>query len=73
MTSLLGSPNGTHDDLPRTGQADAGSFSLSDRYTRESGTVYLTGIQALVRTVRDRARLDRRQNQIGRASCRERV
>ncbi|WP_295649454.1 indolepyruvate ferredoxin oxidoreductase family protein [uncultured Dietzia sp.] len=62
MTSLLGSPNGTHDDLPRTGQADAGSFSLSDRYTRESGTVYLTGIQALVRTVRDRARLDRRQN-----------
>lgn len=62
MTSLLGSPSGTHDDLPRTGHADAGSFSLSDRYTRESGTVFLTGIQALVRTVRDRARLDRRQN-----------
>ena len=62
MTSLLGSPNGTHDDLPPTGQADAGSFSLSDRYTRQNGTVYLTGIQALVRTVRDRARLDRRQN-----------
>ena len=62
MTSLLGSPHGTHDDLPRTGRADASSFSLSDRYTRESGTVYLTGIQALVRTVRDRARLDRRQN-----------
>lgn len=63
MTSLLGSSSsGSHDDLPRTGQADAGSFSLSDRYTRESGTVYLTGIQALVRTVRDRARLDRRQN-----------
>lgn len=62
MTSVLGTPNGTHDDLPRSGQADAGSFSLSDRYTRESGTVYLTGIQALVRTVRDRARLDRRQN-----------
>ena len=62
MTSLLGPQSGTHDDLPRTGQADAGSFSLSDRYTRESGTVYLTGIQALVRTVRDRARLDRRQN-----------
>ena len=62
MTSLLGFPNGTHDDLPRTGRADASSFSLSDRYTRENGTVYLTGIQALVRTVRDRARLDRRQN-----------
>ena len=38
------------------------SFSLDDRYTRETGTVYLTGIQALVRMVRDRARLDRRQN-----------
>ncbi|PWD44828.1 2-oxoacid ferredoxin oxidoreductase [Gordonia paraffinivorans] len=37
-------------------------FSLEDRYTRESGTVYLTGIQALVRMVRDRARVDRRQN-----------
>jgi indolepyruvate ferredoxin oxidoreductase len=38
------------------------SFSLDDRYTRESGTIYLTGIQALVRMVRDRARIDRRQN-----------
>ena len=37
-------------------------FSLEDRYTRESGTVYLTGIQALVRMVRDRARVDRLQN-----------
>ncbi|MDV8001147.1 indolepyruvate ferredoxin oxidoreductase family protein [Rhodococcus sp. IEGM 1408] len=77
MTSLLGSPSGTRDDLPRPGQrdtghtstdltqtvqTDTGSFTLSDRYTRESGTVFLTGIQALVRTVRDRARLDRRNN-----------
>lgn len=62
MTSLLRPSSGSHDDLPRTGRADAASFSLSDRYTRESGTVFLTGIQALVRTVRDRARLDRRQN-----------
>ncbi len=62
MTSLLDPSSGTHDDLPRTGRGDAASFSLSDRYTRESGTVFLTGIQALVRTVRDRARLDRRQN-----------
>ncbi|MDL9937963.1 indolepyruvate ferredoxin oxidoreductase family protein [Gordonia sp. ABSL1-1] len=37
-------------------------FSLDDRYTRESGTIYLTGIQALVRMVRDRALVDRRQN-----------
>lgn len=39
----------------------APSFSLDDRYTRESGSVYLTGIQALVRMVADRARLDRRR------------
>ncbi|GAC70375.1 indolepyruvate ferredoxin oxidoreductase family protein [Gordonia soli] len=37
-------------------------FSLDDRYTRESGTIYLTGIQALVRMVRDRAVLDRRND-----------
>ena len=37
-------------------------FSLDDRYARESGTIYLSGIQALVRMVRDRARVDRRQN-----------
>ncbi|SIR75573.1 indolepyruvate ferredoxin oxidoreductase family protein [Williamsia sterculiae] len=37
------------------------SFSLDDRYSRESGTIYLTGIQALVRMVRDRAVLDRRE------------
>ncbi|MFW0791352.1 indolepyruvate ferredoxin oxidoreductase family protein [Gordonia sp. CPCC 205333] len=39
--------------------ASRGSFSLDDRYTRESGTIYLTGIQALVRMVRDRAIVDR--------------
>ncbi|MET9200275.1 indolepyruvate ferredoxin oxidoreductase family protein [Gordonia sp. NPDC003585] len=37
-------------------------FSLDDRYTRDSGTIFLTGIQALVRMVRDRARVDRRQD-----------
>ncbi|MCF8589799.1 indolepyruvate ferredoxin oxidoreductase family protein [Gordonia liuliyuniae] len=35
-------------------------FSLDDRYTREAGSIYLTGIQALVRMVRDRAVIDRR-------------
>ncbi|MFC7753218.1 indolepyruvate ferredoxin oxidoreductase family protein [Tsukamurella soli] len=56
-------PAGRHDQDPRGGQSAAvQSFSLDDRYTREEGTVYLTGIQALVRMVRDRARLDRRQN-----------
>lgn len=55
--------DGEHDRDPLGGAAaSVESFSLDDRYTRESGTVYLTGIQALVRMVRDRARLDRRQN-----------
>ncbi len=34
--------------------------SLDERYLRDGGTVYLTGIQAIVRSVRDRALLDRR-------------
>ncbi len=54
---------GDHDRDPLGGNASpVESFSLDDRYTRETGTVYLTGIQALVRMVRDRAKLDRRQN-----------
>ncbi|WP_288337428.1 indolepyruvate ferredoxin oxidoreductase family protein [uncultured Gordonia sp.] len=36
---------------------------LEDRYVRESGTVFLGGIAALVRMVRDRALVDRRMNQ----------
>ncbi len=35
-------------------------FSLEDRYQREEGAVYLTGIQALVRMLLDRARADQR-------------
>jgi indolepyruvate ferredoxin oxidoreductase len=35
-------------------------FSLEDRYHREEGAVYLTGIQALVRMLLDRARADQR-------------
>ncbi|MEJ6014055.1 indolepyruvate ferredoxin oxidoreductase family protein [Corynebacterium sp. H127] len=38
----------------------ARGFSLEDRYTREEGTVFLSGISALARMVRDRAVLDRR-------------
>jgi len=34
-------------------------FSLDERYTRESGSVYLTGIQALVRLPMDQVRRDR--------------
>ena len=35
-------------------------FSLEDRYRREEGVVYVTGIQALVRMLLDRARADQR-------------
>jgi indolepyruvate ferredoxin oxidoreductase len=35
--------------------------SLDDRYLREDGTVYLTGIHALVRMLLDRARYDKTQ------------
>ena len=35
------------------------AFSLEDRYRKTEGTVYLTGVQALVRTILARARLDR--------------
>jgi indolepyruvate ferredoxin oxidoreductase len=38
--------------------------TLDDRYELAEGTVYLTGIQALVRTVRDRALLDRRHGHV---------
>ena len=34
-------------------------YALSDRYLIEDGTVYLTGVQALVRVVLDRTRRDR--------------
>ncbi len=37
-----------------------GGFTREDRYLRTDGTVYLTGIQALVRVLFDRVRHDRR-------------
>ncbi|WP_350334798.1 indolepyruvate ferredoxin oxidoreductase family protein [Coralliovum pocilloporae] len=39
--------------------AFAKRITLDDKYARENGSVYLTGIQALVRVALDRARLDR--------------
>jgi indolepyruvate ferredoxin oxidoreductase len=38
-------------------------YALTDRYRREDGTVYLTGVQALVRVLFDRARQDRARGQ----------
>jgi indolepyruvate ferredoxin oxidoreductase len=44
-----------------TAAATTASLSLEDRYTRLDGTIYFTGIQALVRLVLDRARYDQRR------------
>lgn len=38
-------------------------YALTDRYLREEGTVYLTGVQALVRVLFDRTRQDQRRGQ----------
>ena len=35
------------------------TFTLADRYVKREGTIYLSGIEALVRLLLDRARLDR--------------
>lgn len=48
-------PAGAEDHSP----TDADRALLADRYTAESGAVQMTGIQALVRMVRDRALADR--------------
>ncbi len=44
--------------MPAAGMGSG--FTLEDRYLREEGTVYLTGVQALVRLLFDRIRHDRR-------------
>ena len=36
-------------------------FSLDDRYARESGAIYLSGVQALARILIDQNRADRRR------------
>jgi indolepyruvate ferredoxin oxidoreductase len=55
-------PRNAAEPAPRAPQTGIAGFSLDERYTRDAGDIYLTGIQALVRTIRDRARVDRRQN-----------
>ncbi|MCH0564851.1 indolepyruvate ferredoxin oxidoreductase family protein [Streptomyces sp. MUM 136J] len=40
----------------------AGAFTLDHRYLCQDGTVYLTGVQALVRVLLDRVRHDRRSS-----------
>ncbi|WP_179723816.1 indolepyruvate ferredoxin oxidoreductase family protein [Saccharopolyspora hordei] len=43
-----------------TKEFEMAGFTLDDRYLRDAGTVYVTGVQALVRMLFDRVRLDRR-------------
>ena len=42
-------------------QVGPGDFSLNDKYDREAGLIYLTGIQALVRLPMDQHRADARR------------
>jgi indolepyruvate ferredoxin oxidoreductase len=57
MATTLRPQSGARPD-PQGGRAD---FSLSDKYERESGLIYLSGIQALARLPLDQHRADRRR------------
>jgi indolepyruvate ferredoxin oxidoreductase len=48
--------------MPTAANPDRPAASLDDRFLQLDGEIYLTGIQALVRTLRDRALLDARRN-----------
>jgi indolepyruvate ferredoxin oxidoreductase len=43
-----------------TGRRDTTDYQLADRYRREEGTVFLSGLQAIARLPGDQLRLDRR-------------
>jgi indolepyruvate ferredoxin oxidoreductase len=59
MGAALGTPTTADPATARTAAPTAAGFSLDDRYRLRAGRIYLTGIQALVRMLLDRARLDR--------------
>ena len=44
-----------------TAKADLTPFTLDEKYSKDSGVVLLSGIQALVRALQTRAALDRTQ------------
>ncbi|HEY4885521.1 MAG TPA: hypothetical protein VII08_17985, partial [Myxococcales bacterium] len=46
---------------PERVSAEAQRWSLDDKYLREEGAVYLSGIQALVRVTLDQRRMDQRR------------
>src|SRR4051794_37318838 len=58
MATTLRPPAGAGGNAPQGEWAD---FSLTDKYDRESGLIYLTGIQALVRLPLDQHRADKRR------------
>ena len=58
MATTLWPPTGAGGNSPQGARAD---FSLTDKYDRESGLIYLTGIQALVRLPLDQHRADKRR------------
>jgi indolepyruvate ferredoxin oxidoreductase len=58
MATTVRPPTGAGGHSPQGERAD---FSLTDKYDRESGLIYLTGIQALVRLPLDQHRADRRR------------
>ena len=58
-TVITGNP--ASDAARRDGQVGPSDFSLNDKYDREAGLIYLTGIQALVRLPMDQHRADARR------------
>ena len=61
MTSVLAPSDHTGGIEQVSGRGD---FALNDRYLREEGSIYLTGIQALVRMLMDRAKHDQRMGRV---------
>ena len=61
MTEMLTGRRSPGSAGPGPGEPAFQVASLDDRYLREDGTIYLTGIHALVRMLLDRARYDRQR------------
>ena len=57
MATTLRPPSGARPDP----LGERGDFSLTDKYDREGGLIYLSGIQALTRLPLDQHRADRRR------------
>ena len=51
---------GQTDGVTDTARSDAPDYELADRYRREEGRVFLSGLQAIARLPVDQLRIDRR-------------